>query len=149
MERAFNGGHLRNGVYHLQLGRGHLSANRQFLMVRPTAISKSATTALWLLLVINLFNYIDRQVLAAVEPEIRATFFASNDLNAMAKIGLLGTAFLVSYMLSAPILGFLADRISRWVIVGAAVILWSLASGAAGVGVGRGAWRGGGEMWGG
>ena len=102
-------------------------------MVRPTAISKSATTALWLLLVINLFNYIDRQVLAAVEPEIRATFFASNDLNAMAKTGLLGTAFLVTYMLSAPILGFLADRISRWVIVGAAVILWSLASGGSGL----------------
>src|SRR2546421_7966652 len=102
-------------------------------MVRPNGISRSASTALGLLLVINLFNYIDRQVLAAVEPEIRATFFASNDLNAMAKTGLLGTAFLVTYMLSAPVLGFLADRISRWVIVGVAVILWSLASGGSGV----------------
>src|ERR1051326_446384 len=83
-----------------------------------------AWTALALLLAINFFNYIDRQVLAAVEPEVRATFFASNDLNAMAKTGLLGTAFLVTYMLSAPVLGFLADRMSRWVIIGAAVILW-------------------------
>ena len=39
-----------------------------------------AWTALVLLLGINLFNYIDRQVLAAVEPEIRATFFAPNDI---------------------------------------------------------------------
>ena len=86
-----------------------------------------------LLLAINLFNYIDRQVLAAVEPEIRESFFATGDLNAMAKTGLLGTAFLVTYMLSAPVLGFLADRFSRWVIVGAAVILWSLASGGSGL----------------
>ena len=43
-----------------------------------------ARIALLLLLGINLFNYIDRQVLAAVEPEIRATFFQSGDLNAMA-----------------------------------------------------------------
>jgi MFS family permease len=36
-------------------------------------------------------------------------------------------------MLSAPILGFLADRISRWVIIGTAVIVWSLASGGSGL----------------
>jgi MFS family permease len=86
-----------------------------------------------LLLAINLFNYIDRQVLAAVEPEIRATFFSSGDANAMTKTGLLGTAFLVTYMITAPVLGFLADRFSRWIIVGSAVILWSLASGGSGL----------------
>ena len=92
-----------------------------------------AGSALFLLLLINLFNYIDRQVLAAVEPDIRETFFAPNDVNAMTKTGLLGDAFFVTYMISAPILGLLADRISRWLIVGAAVILWSLASGASGL----------------
>ena len=66
--------------------------------------SSSAGTALGLLLAINLFNYIDRQVLAAVEPEIRAAFFAPGDVNAMTMTGLLGTAFLVTYMLSAPVL---------------------------------------------
>jgi MFS family permease len=89
--------------------------------------------ALGLLLGINLFNYIDRQVLAALEPDIRATFFAPDDVNRMTKTGLLGVAFFVTYMFSAPVLGFLADRISRWVIVGIAVILWSLASGASGL----------------
>ena len=93
----------------------------------------SARTALFLLLGINLFNYIDRQVLAALEPEIRATFFSAGDVNAMTKTGLLGVAFLGSYMLSAPILGLLADRMSRWVIIGSAVILWSLASGGSGL----------------
>src|SRR3954463_9747876 len=96
-------------------------------------VSKSgARTALLLLLGINLFNYIDRQVLAALEPEIRATFFAPTDANAMTMTGFLGSAFLVSYMLSAPILGLLADRMSRWLIVGSAVILWSLATGGSG-----------------
>jgi MFS transporter, Spinster family, sphingosine-1-phosphate transporter len=92
-----------------------------------------ARTALFLLLAINLFNYIDRQILAALEPDIRATFFAPDDVNAMTKTGLLGDAFFVTYMVSAPILGLLADRISRWLIVGSAVILWSLASGGSGL----------------
>ncbi len=92
-----------------------------------------AHSALLLLLGINLFNYIDRQILAALEPDIRASFFASSDVNAMTKTGLLGDAFFVTYMISAPILGLLADRISRWLIVGGAVVLWSLASGASGL----------------
>jgi len=92
-----------------------------------------AQSALFLLLAINLFNYIDRQILAALEPDIRASFFAAGDVNAMAKTGLLGDAFFVTYMISAPVLGLLADRFSRWVIVGIAVILWSLASGGSGL----------------
>jgi MFS family permease len=86
-----------------------------------------------LLIGINLFNYIDRQVLSAVEPEIRATFFRPGDPNAMAMTGALATAFLVTYMLAAPALGWLADRFSRWFIIGCAVVLWSLASGASGL----------------
>ena len=92
-----------------------------------------AQSALFLLLAINLFNYIDRQILAALEPDIRASFFAADDVNAMTKTGLLGDAFFITYMISAPILGLLADRFSRWIIVGSAVILWSLATGASGL----------------
>lgn len=99
----------------------------------PPARKINARVALALLLGINLFNYIDRQVLAALEPDIRATFFAGNDPNAMTWTGLLGDAFLVTYMFAAPVLGFLADRFSRWVIIGTAVILWSLASGGSGL----------------
>jgi len=91
-----------------------------------------AGTALGLLLAINLSNYIDRYVLAAVEPNIRATFFAPNDPNAMAMTGTLAPAFLVTYMLSAPALGWLADRFSRWLVIGACVILWSAATAASG-----------------
>ncbi|MEP7014683.1 MAG: MFS transporter [Verrucomicrobiota bacterium] len=92
-----------------------------------------ARTALLLLLGINLFNYIDRYILNTVEPSIRSTFFAPNDPNAMAVTGVLGTAFIVSYMIAAPALGWLADRFSRWIIIGVSVLLWSLASGASGL----------------
>jgi MFS family permease len=87
-----------------------------------------ARTALVLLLCINLFNYVDRQVLAAVEPLIREQFGVSQ-----AKMGWLATAFLVSYMLFAPVFGWLGDRMSRWLLVAVGVILWSLASGGTGV----------------
>ncbi len=92
-----------------------------------------ARSALGLLLAINLFNYIDRYILAAVEPSIREAFFAPGDPNAMAKTGSLAPAFLVTYMLAAPLLGFLADRFSRWLVVGVCVILWSLATAASGL----------------
>jgi len=102
----------------------------------------SVTTASLLLLVaINLFNYIDRQVLAAVEPEIRreldegrrtAGLPALTEAQSRSSMGLLSTAFLVTYMLLAPVFGWLADRFSRWKLVGIGVILWSLASGASG-----------------
>ncbi|HXX42363.1 MAG TPA: MFS transporter [Chthoniobacterales bacterium] len=110
---------------------GTVPGNRQLSTKEGAA--RAASGALLLLLTINLFNYMDRQVLAAVEPDIRATFFAPDDPTAMTQTGLLGSAFLVTYMLSAPLLGFLADRLSRWVIVGVAVILWSLATGGSGL----------------
>jgi len=113
--------------------RREANCNRQLFMQTRARPSSAAKTALFLLLGVNLFNYIDRQILAALEPDIRATFFAADDVHAMTKTGLLGDAFFVTYMISAPILGFLADRFSRWIIVGSAVILWSLASGGSGL----------------
>lgn len=100
----------------------------------PQSVTASgARNALLLLFGINLCNYIDRYVLAAVEPSIRAEFFASGDPNAMAMTGALAPAFIVTYMLAAPALGWLADRFSRWLIVGVCVIFWSLATAAGGL----------------
>jgi len=97
----------------------------------PSVSRRVARLSLALLLAINLFNYIDRQILAAVLPEIGRELLAG-DLNAEQKKGWLATAFLVSYMVAAPIFGWLADRFSRWVLVGLGVILWSIASGESG-----------------
>src|SRR6476620_3093833 len=102
------------------------------MMAMESKGNPRAQIALLLLLGINLFNYIDRYVLAAVEPSIRETFFSRGDPNAMWQSGTLASAFLVTYMLAAPALGFLADRFSRWLIVGICVILWSFATAASG-----------------
>jgi MFS family permease len=91
--------------------------------------------ALALLLFVNLFCYLDRYILASILPAIKAEFLAG-DPDANGKAGLLTTAFLVSYMLTAPVFGWLADRFSRWVIIGCSVALWSLASGASGLAAG-------------
>ena len=70
------------------------------MTVRTAEGKTGARFALGLLLAINLFNYIDRQVLSALEPQIRAAFFSSGDVNAMTKTGALGMVFLITYMLS-------------------------------------------------
>ena len=99
----------------------------------PAARPFSPHRALALLLAINLFNYLDRYILAAVEPLISEHFFAASDETAMAKTGALATAFLLSYMLLAPVFGWLADRFSRWLLIAAGVAVWSLASGWSGL----------------
>lgn len=100
---------------------------------RPNAAPRAARLSLGLLLAINLFNYIDRQVLAAVEPSISKEFFPVGGDKADLWMGALAPAFMVSYMLTAPIFGWLADQMRRWVIIGVGVILWSLASGGSGL----------------
>lgn len=87
------------------------------------------------MLAINLFNYIDRQVLSAVLPKLAldATLFRPDDPWLQTKLGWLTTAFLVSYMLLSPLFGWWSERRSRWLLVGLGVIFWSLASGGSGL----------------
>jgi MFS family permease len=87
-----------------------------------------AGRALALLLAINLFNYIDRYILAAIEPKIADYFHVSQ-----ARTGSLAFFFLLSYMVLAPLFGAMADRFSRWLIVAGGVAVWSLASGGSGL----------------
>ncbi len=124
------------------------SAVLQELPASSAPVSRDRTVpgawhALALLVLINLFNYIDRQVLAAVEPQIREDFFPKvldpatgvRVAPAQAKVltGFLSTAFLIVYMLTAPLFGALATRMSRWLLIGLGVMVWSLASGASGL----------------
>ncbi len=92
-----------------------------------------ARAALLLLIAINLFNYIDRQVLAAVLPKLEQSLFTKEDSAVGTKLGLLTTAFMVSYTLLSPLFGWLGDRVSRWLLVGLGITVWSLASGASGL----------------
>ncbi len=84
--------------------------------------------ALVLLFAINLLNYIDRQVLFAVFPLIKADLHLSDTA-----LGLLGSAFMLSYMTSAPLLGCLGDRWSRVKLAGWGLSLWSIATATTGL----------------
>ncbi len=83
--------------------------------------------ALALLLAVNLLNYIDRQVLYAVFPLIKADLRLSDTA-----LGLLGSAFMLCYMVSAPLLGWLGDRMSRVKLASTGLAAWSLATACAG-----------------
>lgn len=100
--------------------------------LKPAAAVPGARLALVLLLSINLFNYIDRQVLSAVLPDIQKSLPLPPGEPEF-WLGLLASAFLVAYMLFSPVFGLLADRMSRWWLVSIGVLIWSLASGASGL----------------
>jgi MFS transporter, Spinster family, sphingosine-1-phosphate transporter len=87
------------------------------------AIKKSATAALVLLTALNFLNYIDRNVLFAVQPLIQKEFHVDD-----AKIGFLTSAFFVCYMVAAPLIAPLADRYSRKWIMAAGAFVWSAAT---------------------
>jgi MFS transporter, Spinster family, sphingosine-1-phosphate transporter len=98
----------------------------------PASQRSGARQALALLLALNIVRYLDRYILAAVEPDIRRAFFSPEDPDAMAKTGALATAFLVSYMVLPPLFGWLADRHSRWAIIAFGAAIWSLATSGSG-----------------
>lgn len=77
-------------------------------------------TALIVLTALNLLNYVDRNVLFAVQPLVQDEFHLTN-----AQIGYLTSAFLGFYMIAAPFVGPLADRHSRKLIIVLGALFWS------------------------
>jgi len=77
-------------------------------------------TALIVLTALNLLNYVDRNVLFAVQPLVQDEFHLTN-----AQIGYLTSAFLGFYMIAAPFVGPLADRYSRKLIIVVGALFWS------------------------
>jgi len=67
-------------------------------------------------------NYLDRQILPALAPALRAEFHLTNE-----GYGLILAAFSVAYALSAPLAGLLIDRVGLNRGIGLSVGLWSLA----------------------
>lgn len=90
---------------------------------------RAAWAALVVLTLINLFNYIDRFVVPAVQESIKHSPLQPSDT----EIGLLATAFLWVYMCMAPVFGFYGSRPWRLRLVAAGVAVWSLATAAAGL----------------
>ena len=66
-------------------------------------------TALAVLTAINLFNYLDRWIVAALAESMKHSELRLSD----AQLGSLMTGFLVVYMATAPLFGSLGDTRSR------------------------------------
>jgi len=79
--------------------------------------------ALGLLTCLNLLNYLDRYILPGAQPLIQAEFKVSDE-----RMGALTTALFVTYMLTAPLTGWLGDRFRRKPLIVAGAVLWSLAT---------------------
>ena len=96
--------------------------------MKPSLQSKYSYYALSLLLAVNLLNYVDRQIIYAVFPLIKDAFALTDTA-----LGLLGSAFMLCYMLSAPPLGWLGDRMSRVRIASVGLAVWSVATSLSGL----------------
>jgi MFS family permease len=86
--------------------------------------ARSSWLALSVLTLINLLNYLDRYLASGFVPDLKAPPLSLSDT----QIGLLTTAFMIVYMLAAPIFGALGDRGSRTRPIAIGVFLWSLAT---------------------
>jgi MFS transporter, Spinster family, sphingosine-1-phosphate transporter len=84
--------------------------------------------ALAVLTLLNLLNYVDRYIFAALIPYIKDdTGFTD------AQLGLIGSAFTYVYTVCSPLFGYLGDRYRRGRLIGAGIVVWSLATAGAGL----------------
>ncbi len=79
-----------------------------------------ATTALVLLTALNFVNYIDRYILPGVQEQIKGEFHLSDE-----HIGTLTFWFMLAYMFTSPVTGWLGDRFPRKPMIVAAALFWS------------------------
>ncbi len=88
----------------------------------------AAAYGLGLMTLLNFVNYIDRYVLPAVAPRIKAELSLTDT-----QVGFFQTAFLFSYFILSPLFGWMGDRVSRTRIMAAGVAIWSLATAGGGL----------------
>ncbi len=74
----------------------------------PRTGGRNAAIALVLLTAMNFVNYLDRYILPSVQEQIKGEFHISDD-----QIGSLTLWFMLAYVLSSPITGWLGDRFPR------------------------------------
>src|SRR5213593_1846036 len=91
--------------------------------------SKHARVGLIVLTFINLFNYLDRWIVAALAESMKHSELHLSDT----QLGSLMTGFLIVYMLAAPLFGRLGDTRSRNRLLAVGVAIWSVATALAGL----------------
>lgn len=89
-----------------------------------TDAQRAARYALWVLALINLFNYLDRWVVAAVVESIKHSELRLTDT----QLGFVATGFIVVYTITSPVFGSLGDRKRRPPLIALGVAIWSVAT---------------------
>jgi MFS family permease len=85
--------------------------------------SRYAAYVLAVMVGINFLNYLDRYILSAAAPLIQEEFHLTDF-----QLGVLASAFLVVYAVSALPFGIWADRGVRRTVIGVGVAIWSIAT---------------------
>lgn len=96
-----------------------ISKKKKNFFYSSTKLTCSDIIIISILFAVNLLNYMDRYTVAAVLTDIQI-YFNLNDSNA----GMLQTAFIVFFMLFAPLCGFLGDRYNRKGIMIIGLSVW-------------------------
>ena len=93
---------------------------------------KNRKAIIVLLTCLNLLNYIDRMIVAAVLRKVKAPVAEGGlDLTNF-QAGLLATAFLLGYFVTSPLFGARADKGTRKGLIAIGVAIWSIATVASG-----------------
>ena len=92
-------------------------------MAAAASASRPALTALGVLTTINLLNYLDRYLVPPLVPDLERAMGISHE-----QAGWLWPAFMVVYMVAAPVFGAWGDRGSRTRPIALGVSVWSLAT---------------------
>src|SRR5437879_12096824 len=94
-----------------------------------TPVARAARAGLVVLTLINLFNYLDRWIVAALAESMKHSELRLSDT----QLGSLMTGFIIVYMIAAPLFGLLGDARSRTRLLGLGVAIWSVATALAGL----------------
>jgi MFS family permease len=97
-------------------------------MSLPFLSSRTKWVPLGLLWLVCLLNYADRQAIGSLFPLLERDFGFSK-----AQLGLIGSAFMWVYALSAPLAGLAGDRFPRKMLVLGGCLFWSLMTGVTGL----------------
>jgi len=91
-----------------------------------TRLNKRKAVTVIILVYVNLINYMDRSTVAGMLEKIKT----DKDFNITKDkyLGLLQTAFVICYMLFAPVFGYLGDRYSRKWLLAVGLTFWSLST---------------------
>lgn len=82
---------------------------------------KKANATVFVLFLINILNYMDRFIIAGVLVEIQNYYSIANST-----AGLIQTVFVVVYMLTSLVFGYLGDRCNRKNIMCVGLVCWSV-----------------------